>query len=56
MDFEKFSTKNVVFSVSSGKRQCSLLLAPRKIWKNPLVLPLEKIFPTPKDHTLEQGY
>jgi len=36
----KISAKKVVLSVSSGKKQISLLLSPlEKIWKNPLVVP-----------------
>jgi len=39
-----FSAKKVVFLVFSGKNQISPFLAPP--WKNPFVVPLEKILPT----------
>jgi len=44
----KISSKKVIFLISSGKKQITLLLSPlEKFWKNPLVPPLEKILPTP---------
>ena len=45
----KISAKLVLFFVSVGKKQISLLLAPplEKFWKSLLVDPLEKILPTP---------
>jgi len=50
LDFEIFN-KKVVFLVLGRKKQISPLLGPvEKCWKNPLVPPLEKIFPTPMQY------
>ena len=48
-----FLPKKVVLLVLSEKKQISPLLArPGKILEKPLVPPLEKILPTPMNHTL----
>jgi len=48
----KLLAKMVVFSILRGKKQISPLFPPwKKIWENPLLAPLEKIFPTPMNQT-----
>ena len=52
----KLIAKNIIFSISRGKKQISPLLAPpwKNLWENPLLAPLEKVPPTPVDELVEQ--